>query len=224
MKFLVRVYLLLVLASSSNATVLFYGGSPTPGGLSCFYQNSSTESRCYDNFRVSGTWVVDEIWGNYQYNDSTSNSPITSARYEIRKGIAPGTGGTLLYSGEIAVIQTPLNIIYNQSKFTKLQGTLPNIQLGAGEYWLALTPVCQSYQYYYISHTYNTDGVGTPLLDGLMYWDSPEFWHKNWERANDSGFSYGLAGTVVPEPSTFVALLCGLIGMGRIVLHERKRV
>lgn len=227
MKVLVHVCVLLALASSAvNATVLFYGGSPTPGAYSCFYQNNLTECRCYDNFRVSGTWAVNEIWGNYQYSNSTPYSPVTSARYEIRQGIASGTGGTLLYSGEINVIQTPLNISWPYSTFSTLHGALPNILLGAGDYWMTLAPVCGWNEYYSITHTYNNDGVGTPLLDGVMYSDSPESWHRNWEQINDlrGGLSYGLAGTIVPEPSTIMALFCGLIGIGGTVIHNRKRM
>lgn len=180
----------------------------------------------YDDFIVPAgqTWSISDVYSNDLLSTA---SPVTSAYFEIREGVSPGNGGTLLYLGTDAATTTPTGRSgFGYDEYTVDVTGLTGITLTAGTYWLNVSPVVTSISdISYITTTGGTNAVGMPPgNDGDSYVAGSYYVNQggyNYEPASDyyvnpdtglADFSMGVDGIIVasvPEPST---LAMGAIG------------
>lgn len=150
-------------------------------------------------------WHITEIWSN-----NFNAAPSTTALWSIRSGMSPGNGGTVLFSGTSPVTQTltgrfrsridPMNgwVSVDPEYQFKVSGL--NINLGAGTYWLQVTPYSVGAS---VSTTSGTNSVGTRpensnnALVKLEYLD-PAF-NRNYDRI-EQNFSMGVGNDDGKQP------------------------
>ena len=218
------VVVIALVASASAPTwsdVLFYGGDPLGGGCSCTIGPGQLDSRVYDNFIVpsvcgrSSSWRVDCLFGYYAFD---TTEPLTSAYYEIRQGISRGNGGTLLYKGTADAALAGTFATRDNGDVYRVECPVSGLTLDPGEYWVTLAPiVTEPSKQYFVSLTEGVNGIGSPILDGLSFVDSPSY-RYNWAPGSDwyggrPDSSIGLIGKVLPEPASLAALAAGLFGL-----------
>ena len=171
----------------------------------------------FERFDVTdaGGWNMTAIWSD------DFNGTGTLADWSIRTGMGTNNGGTVLFSGTSPLTVTPTGRGYVTDSQTNLEYQFEvtglSIYLPQGEYWLNVTPYSQSDVG--ISSTVGSNAVGTPVGSadpGLWWWS---YGYKNYE-FQSRGFSMGVAGTVVPEPSSLL-----LTGAGALLLwvHLKRR-
>ncbi len=92
----------------------------------------------YDNLNILNPHVT-TIWGNFLIYQQYAASSV-GLKYEIRTGVSPGNGGTLVKSGSVANLQQTLTGRSTQNGAypeVQLLGTV-NFDLTPGVYWLGL--------------------------------------------------------------------------------------
>jgi hypothetical protein len=197
---------------------LWYNGDPsgfagnTANGANFEIFGGSTF--IYDDFIVpvsSPGWTITAVFSN----DSMSHVPPLpmSSIWEIRSGVTPGNGGTLIASGSSPTLAIPVSGFGNT--FTFFTPIAPVI-LAPGTYWLTVAPDNASQNSSYILATIGTNAVGMPPgNDGNSYFSStsgPVFFEPVGTGAGPD-FSMGVIGIeAVPESSTWIgASLAGLM-------------
>jgi hypothetical protein len=208
-----------------NGDYIGVGGTISGGGAADEISSNQGDYRAYDDFSISGlTWDVTSIW----CNTAMRITGVTQASWEIRSGMAPGYGGTIVASGLSAATQTPTGRFINlQPEYTISVSSL-NLYLTPGTYWLDVAPLVGSdpgtggFLDSYASFTTGANAFNAPPGDnvnGLLDWTgsySPFL-------SVGFGISMGVAGTVVPEPSVAWLLVAG-IGFCACVRRYRERV
>ncbi len=156
-------------------------------------------------------------------NVSLQITGVTQASWEIRSGMAPGDGGTLVASGLGAATQTPTGRMALWREYSITVSGL-DLDLAPGTYWLNVAPLVGSdpgsggYLYSYASFTTGANAVGQPDGDNA---NALQDWTDSYAPFSTFGWeiSMGVAGNVVPEPSSFALLLFGslalVMGTGR---------
>lgn len=211
---------------------LFYGGDPN--GSSAAYNmdlvspypppyNYEIADRVYDNFVVptGQTWTINDIFAVI----SNPGGAFSNASYEIRTGLDNGTGGTLVASGSLPAIITPLSGVPTvnglPSERLDVDLTSPVVLHGGTTYWVSLVPVAyDSFNRFIGFGTGNAvDPPATPQAYLYDYRTGNPF-------NNDPGsyqsltadYSLGVAGTdstATPEPATVVSAgIAGVICAG----------
>lgn len=237
--FAVAVVTLATVVRPAAAQTLFYNGDAD------FYNGWTTMEfpsgqgfyfHVYDDFTIgSGSWLVTGLMGDFQAR--TAGDPYStavswsSAYWEIRSGITPGNGGTLLYSGTNAtsssVIASPPWYPAN-SVHTVVSGFAP-FTLGPGTYWMTISPypVGPSGAMAAVWSTSGANGVNAQL-NGNTYQDFPVpgFQFQPQHLIPTNAFSYGVQGQVVgasvaPEPATLSLTVLGLGALGIVVRRRR---
>jgi len=147
----------------------------------------------------------------------------TSAYYEIRSGVTEGDGGTPIIAGFGSIAAgtftwtpTGRNLLHHYDEFTAHITGL-NLVLPAGMYWEAVVP--QATNEFGRSGNSNTffrpNSVGMQISD-QQYLDSP-FFGADFTNADNIGafptFSSGVDGIDTPEPSSFILLVSGVLGI-----------
>lgn len=210
------------LAASLSALagpVLWYNGDwDFRNGIANERNTLVSDAAIYDNFVVPAPgWRITAVFSN---NPSTLSS-ITGADWEIRSGISPGNGGTLIASGTgVPASWTPTG--RNASGLTEYQvyyvGGL-NLTLPPGEYWLMVRPVGSGSGRSFVSTTSGANGVNA-LLDGDAFLNS-FFFEMSFKKdaISDYDHSMGVEGVLVPEPATLGLAAAGLL----VVLARRRR-
>lgn len=235
MKLLTRYCLypsLLTLISLSSAgadTILWYNGDYAGGSGTVNEEASNIGSaNIYDDFNViaSGGWIVQRLWSN----DCMLFQGVTSASWSIRSGMSAGNGGTIVASGTTVAHQTPTGRTawWGFPEYTvEISGL--NVYLAPDKYWLSVSPLVGndplsngSYRSY-LSQTWGANAVGTPSgNDGNSFNYNPSAGYYFAPDTFNEDYSMGVAGTVVPEPSTWALLMTG--GVFVLVNRRRRRI
>lgn len=218
--------LLVSLRSPVHAQTLFFNGLPNGvDALSSERETSVAQSSTYDDFLVgAGGWNVNGLFG-YFVTDVVLWS---QADYEIRRGITPGDGGSLVFSGTATASQDPTGVIDGNGE-TEYLANLSGLSffLSPGSYWMSISVVGSGVGQAFVETTSGAGGTAS-LLNSDDFFNSVDFganYVENIIGAYD--FSYGVDGTAVvtssvtPEPSTFVLVGLGLVGMGAASRRRR---
>jgi hypothetical protein len=153
-----------------TVSVGWYNGDRMLGiqGWSNWYVSASEYARVYDNFVVpDGGWTIAGVFANHSFYNAP---PVTQAAWEIRKGMSPGTAGTLVAWGIDAATQTYNSVFDTYSiEVAGLQ-----VQLPPGIYWLNVAPVGPGGGQSYVAATLGSNAVGNPPgNDGGALYNSP---------------------------------------------------
>jgi hypothetical protein len=217
------------LALPAQAQVLWSNGSTptTHSQANQFYTGPlALDVKAYDNFALTGTSTITGLFGFY----TTFASTWKRGHYEIRTGMAVGTFGTLIASGEGDFRQVfvspgdpmiPTADVY----FSQLLGL--SIVLPSGNYWMFLAPVTSDPGIVSWSAT-----VGADVTDAVNAVGDLSHLVSN-EGAgpfegvfpNDLAYgAYGVAGSVVPtpEPTSIVLFATGLGMFGLVARRKRS--
>jgi hypothetical protein len=193
--------------------VLFYGGDLDPNNANAnglWNGNNivaNLTGQTYQNFivPVGQTWTIDRLWSNNQ----TDNTVYTTADWSIRSGVSAGNGGTVIASATgVASSYTPTGrSVFGLTEYT-VQVTGLNVVLGAGTYWMQVTPNDGGSGLSYNSNTFGLGSVGMSISD-QQFFNSSTF-GANFTNADNEGtfpnFSNGVGGTLVPEPGSLTVI------------------
>ena len=221
--------------TASGASILWYNGD-YDGRDTQVNQTLPTDGLIYENFIVPTgfSFTITSVFSNNFMGDP---SVATTAAWEIRSGVSAGIGGTLLDSGDGADTLTLTGRSINVPPRTIDEYTNSvnvNVTLGAGTYWLAVAPDVGNLPLFgpdsFIGTTSGANAVGSPPgNDGNSFFSST-FFGQSFVPTSDStiegpgtwDYSMGVVGTAVqtavPEPSSFVLGLVGLVTSGGYVL------
>jgi hypothetical protein len=94
-------------ATRSLASVVFYGGDAPEGGKRLSSYSDTTTVMVYDDFALAQDSTITRLWGNFSTGGISFRGfgSGDEASYEIRSGIAAGSGGTLLASGTMTILR-----------------------------------------------------------------------------------------------------------------------
>lgn len=213
---------LLAVAGATQAQVLYYGGDADGRNGFASERNAIVgDAASYDNFTLTSAANVTGAFGNFQ---DEFNGGCTTAFYDIRTGVSEGNGGVSVASGTVAAtsVDTGMNI-FGREVFKYTVNFAP-LALGAGTYYIAISPVNGGSGRDFISTTSGANAVnngGHP--NGNQFLNSSFFGvnYTNWQNLVGQGnwdLSYGVLGTTVPEPASMAVL-----GLGAMALIRRRR-
>lgn len=164
--------------------------------------SSVPAAKMFENFVVADPlgWKVSAVWSN-NFNIHQS---IEQVDWSIRADMAQGSGGNVLFSGTSAATVTPTGRAYQPDDETNLPEysiivSGLNVFLPPGEYWLNVTPYADGDVL--ISSSVGKNSFGAPAANdnnGLWWWSVPDHVYDD----TGFGFSMGVAGHSVPEPTT----------------------
>lgn len=193
----------------NNQTCLWYNGDfDTRDGLINEVNGVITNAYVYDNFIVgSGGATFTGAFSNDLTDIHTNLADV-----EIRTGVGPGNGGTLIFGAYgVPALQNPTG----RSGFGLIEYTFwvpVSLTLGPGEYWLMVAPDGNGTGLSYISTTspsascVTSYGIGPCAGDDMSYFTSTSFAAyfdpaSTWLGYGPADFSMGLTiPTNVPEP------------------------
>lgn len=203
------VILVLLVGSSvplrAATTVLWYNGDlddRTCGGLNGI-NTSTVDGRVYDDFIVpaSERWNVTAVFSNNLMNFFGA-----LAHWEIRQGLSPGVGGTVVASGDSPATTTPTGRICSSgySEF-RVEAKGLDVTLGPGRYWLVVAPIGAGFGLSFVSSTSGANAIGMPPgNNGNAFFDGSFIFASADQLSGIPllDFSLGLEGTVVPETAS----------------------
>ena len=218
-----------VVPASATPITLFYGGDSDPNHANSDDALNSNvggggSSQVYQSFTVRNrTWDVTELFSN---NTLVRPGVAANVEWEIREGLSPGNGGTLLYSGSNAPATVTATGRFSQEYTVAVDVSLT---LAPGTYWFSVSPMTSSGASFE-SDSFGLNAVGSYTF-GQQYFNSSAF-GSNFVNANTEGpglnnFSTGIIGTKagvpVPEPSSLSLMLGGLAMLGVVFCLRRKK-
>ena len=181
---------------------LFYAGDWDPASSwVAFFNGTDTggpDGTVYVPFTVPAgqTFNVNGLFTNNLALNINKVDPKTSP-WEVRQGIAEGTGGTQVAGGSANTKFAPTGRNYQNTYFEYYaQVKVPIFQLAAGSYWMAVTPQCKnandsacSTAYYYITDTISrTNHVGPAEPKNMSFHNAPVF-GLNWTNVCNEGYA-----------------------------------
>ncbi len=157
-------------------------------------------ARTYDDFIVSGPkgWDVTAV-----YSNNLLNTNVVGATWEIRQGIFPGSGGTLIASG---MTVTPSVIATGRSGFgfteytVEVGGLTLHLPADTNHYWLNVTPIGDLTGRSFESTTSGVNALGQPPGNNQNAFFDSNFFDAVFQSTADQGqpydYSMGVKGTV----------------------------
>ena len=176
---LALAFLVAAFAQQAAEVIGWYNGDWQSGipGLSNSYNAPGDFARIYDQFQVpDGGWTIIAVYSDNALYDFP---PVTSASWEIRRGMAPGQGGETIASGVAQATQMPDPAVTTpkypateaSNHFRVLVSGL-QVQLPPGRYWLSVAPVGTGKAY--ASPTLGLNAVGVDQNGpGIALFDRP---------------------------------------------------
>ena len=215
------------LLNAFGDTNLWYNGDYAGGSGTVNEHANVGTAEIYDDFTVTSTdgWIIQQLWSN----DCMSINGVTSAAWSIRSGLSAGSGGTIIAAGVSAAQQLPTGRTawWGYPEYTIEVNGL-NIFLGPGTYWLSVSPLVgndplSNGQYEsYISQSSGGNTIGTPAgNDGNSFLYDPPAGHNFSPDPFNEDYSMGIAGTVVPEPSSWIISITSGIC---VLVARRKKI
>jgi len=217
------------IAQAPPGSLWYNGDADGVNGLANERNTIVSQAAVYDDFAITGgpAWHVTAVFSD---NLMTAGEVITSADWEIRTGISAGNAGTLIASGtstNLTVTLTGRIFFGLPEQMVRVNGlnlTLNALPAGQ-EYWLNVTPADNGTGRSFNSTTSGANCVGTcgndPVHDA--FFNSTffgAFFTPTQVQGQDTNFSNGVIGTVVPEPATVALLVCGV---GALLIAVRRR-
>jgi hypothetical protein len=190
---------------------LWYAGDSDDSGATANDIGSQDTSKVFENFSVpdAAGWHVKQIWSS---GISVAGESVFQAEWSIRTDMAPGTelvpgdAGTIVAEDISPVTQAPTGRFNEAANYPEYSFRVAGLDLvlPSGQYWLNVTPIAA---HTLITATSGANGVGTPIGDAGTALRGPYYTEIA------SGFSMGVAGSVVPEPEVG-ALPAALAALG----------
>jgi len=231
--YFVGAFAMVALSAAGADTTLWYNGDLRSGGGGTVNEETSNigVANIYDDFNVTspGGWIVDRVWSD----NSMSYTGVSQASWSIRSGMSSGNPGTVVSSGISFATQAPTGrsnpSAGTPEYFIEVSGL--NVYLAPGTYWLSVSPlvgndpISSGYLRSYLSVTLGVNAVGAPTGNNgnsFIYWPYAGYNYSSTPFNED--YSLGLAGTVVPEPSTCAfAVSFGMLVLLREAQNRSRR-
>ena len=201
----------------------------------------------WDNFTLTDAYNIDGICWTGIYAEGIPTGAVSETDFIIRiypddGSAAPGApdlaaattymwsldGGLAGESGPDVTVTGPLGHVSPVTGSNPIGGgdaysyeaSLTTMEIPAGDYWISITA----------AQEFDTPGVFDPEwmwhlgegTDGFYGWDGqfPVGTDDIGEFFDDKNLAFELKGSIVPEPSSMLLALCGVLGLGMI---RRKR-
>jgi hypothetical protein len=197
-------------AATSYAAVTWYGGDfDGRNGAPNEINGLLDDARTYDDFSLPSASILTAVWSNNLFDSFSA----TQAQVEIRTGVTVGNGGTLVFSGTFpaTVTNTGRSGFGMDEKTVRVTGL--SVNLGAGTYFLSVTPVGVGSGRSFVSTAAGVNGVGQPLANGNSFVNSLElgftFASTSYLGSGNWDFSMGVetgAGPLDFFPTTLVPI------------------
>jgi hypothetical protein len=204
--------------SQAGPCHLWYNGDPNLVAGFSNILNSNGDVRIYEDFVVTPNCsTICAVYSNNLMDFTT-----TSAAWEIRSGVGPGTGGTLVAGGVGVATQTPNGFDANGLTNYTIQVDV-NVTLTPGTYWLSVAPIGQGSDASLLSATFGANAVGAPIQNNNAIFNTSGF---SWFPMAAIGLptNYSMGVYAVPEPSSLVILGIGggLLGLNLVRRRRAK--
>ena len=221
---LTATVVLMNLANAAGDLVWFNGRFDNVNGLASERNTQVSDARTYEDFSLpSGYNQVTGLLGQFYLTSDLVGRPVY---WEIRQGVAPGTGGTLIAAGtQSGATYTFLGSDFDLDIYEiRMKLDTPVTLASNTVYWMTMAPVGNGSGRAFVCTTNGAGAIGSPIggSDGLF--DSTYF-NVSWGAAanivgaGEANFAYGVQA--IPEPASMLALGAGLAGL--LGLRRRRK-
>ena len=213
---LTATVVLMNLANAAGDLVWFNGRFDNRNGLASERNTQVLDARTYEDFSLpSGYNQVTGLLGQFYLTSDLVGRPV---HWEIRQGVVPGAGGTLIASGtQGGATYTAIGSGFGFTIYEiRMKLDTPVTLVPNTVYWMTMAPVGNGSGRAFVCTTNGAGAIGAPIGgdDGLL--DSTSF-NVSWGAASgfvgtgQANFAYGVQA--IPEPASMLALGAGLAGL-----------
>ena len=224
---LTATVVLMNLANAAGDLVWFNGSFDNRNGLASERNTVVSDARTYEDFSLpSGYNVVTGLLGQFYLTSDLVGRPVY---WEIRQGVAPGAGGTLIAAGtQFGATYTAIGSGFGLTVYEiRMKLDTPVTLVPNTVYWMTMAPVGNGSGRAFVATTSGTGAIGTPTGGNNAIFDSLQF-NANllpvagniFSDATLANFAYGVQA--IPEPASMLALGAGLAGLLGLRRRARK--